>query len=747
MRFIPLLVLAACASTPDADDTDSPADPSAAAIDAYDPLALVDPFIATGGGGAEIAEVTPAAKYPLGMTSIGPDTRSTQFGQITALHYGGYWYPDNRIDNFSMTHAHGMGVVDYGTVPFMARDGWDPSYTTPVGRMAAFTHDEEWATPGHYRVILQEDKIDADIVATMRGGQARFTFQDGADPVVLFDLGKVLADADVADAYATVDREAGMVDGFQRMNGSYSKRFGGLMTYFAAKMDPAPIGGGGWEDPASPVADKLSVNGIHSGVWLTFPAGTKVVDVRIALSYVNAEGARANLAAELPDTDLDARLADTEGAWRSYLGRVRVRGGTEDERTIFHTAMFHALFFPQRQDDVDGQYRGADQAIHTADGPHYSDLSMWDTFRTLHPWYTLAWPELQNDVNRSIVRMVNDGGYLPKWPLAHGNTGGMVGSPGIQILSESWQKGVRDFDVEKAYAASLETATTSVPVDGRGGLSDYQTKGYVPMQVSDTLEYAWNDDALMRWAQALGKPDVELLRAQADNWKEVWNPAVGFNTGRRADGTFAADPTTFDPTEWTDDYVEGNAYHYLWYAPFDIDGMIQLQHGGDVDAFGQRSRDFWDQVYAAEENTFPDTYYWHGNEPVMHYAFLGALAGMPDITADASRWILSHKYGVHYDDGLDGNDDAGTLSAWYLCASTGLFPIAGTTTYAWSPSLWQRVEIDRGDGKTVVVRAPNADDTHRFLTGWTVNGDTIDGATLDWSKFGDGGEIVMDLSE
>lgn len=748
LRLIPLLLLAACTGNTDADDTDLPgADPSAAPIEAYDPLTMVDPFIATGGGGAEIAEVSPGAKYPLGMTLIGPDTRSTQFGQITALHYAGYWYPDNRIDNFSLTHVHGMGVVDYGTVPFMARDGWDPAYTTAVGRMAEFSHDEEWATPGRYRVVLQDQQIEADMVATLRGGNVQFTFAEGASPVVLFDLGKVLADADVAEAYATVDRTSGMVDGFQRMNGSYSGRFGGLMTYFAAKFDPAPIGGGGWEDPGTPQDDLVSVEGIQSGLWLTFPPGTTVVNMRAAISYVDADGARANLAAELPDVDPAARLVEVEDAWRGYLGRARVRGGTDDERTIFHTAMFHALFFPQRQDDVDGQYRGADQLIHTADGPHYSDLSLWDTFRTLHPWYMLVWPELQNDVNKSIVRMVEDGGNLPKWPLAHGNTGGMVGSPAIQVLSESWQKGLRDFDVEAAYAASLQTSQEPVPVDGRGGVEDYITKGWVPMQVSDTLEYAWNDDALRRWAIGLGKPDVAALTAQADNWKEVWNPSVGFNTGRMSDGSFPATPTTFDPFEWTGDYVEGNAWHYLWYTPFDVDAMIDVQHGGDKEAFGARSRDYWAQVYLEPEDSFPDDYYWHGNEPVMHYAFLGALAGMPDITADAARWIMGRKYGVNFDDGLDGNDDAGTLSAWFLCASSGLFPIAGTTTFSWSPTLWQRLEIDRPNGATLTVRAPEADAAHRYLAGWTVDGAEIDGATLDWAVIADGAEIVMELSD
>jgi predicted alpha-1,2-mannosidase len=744
-----LLAASACHPAPSDDDpvVDSD-DPSAAPIAAYDPLPLVDPFIATGGQGGEIAEVTPAAKFPLGMTSIGPDTRSTKFGQLAPMHYAGYWYPDDEIDNFSLTHHHGMGVVDFGTVPFMPRDGWDPSYTTVAGRKAPFTHDDEEATPGRYRVRLQDQDIDVEAVATLRGGQVRFTFPAGAEPVVLFDLAKVLPGASVAEAFADVDLAAGTVDGLHRVKGGYSGRFGGLMSHFSARFDPAPVGGGGWTDPAAPTADLTHVEGTTAGVWLEFPPGTTVVDMRIGLSYVDVDGAVANREADLPDTDLDARLAEAEDAWRSYLGRVRVRGGTDEERRVFHTALFHALFFPQRQDDVDGRYRGADQAIHTADGPHYSDLSLWDTFRTLHPWYVLAWPELQTDVNRSLVRMIEDGGHLPMWPLEHGNTGGMVGSPGIQVLSESWQKGLRDFDVETAYQASLDMSQGRADDERRGGIEHYLEKGWVPREVSDTLEYAWNDFALMRWAEGLGKPDVAQLATQADNWKEVWNPELGFNVGRNEDGSWwDADPADFDAFAWRKDYVEGDAWHYVWYAPFDVDAMIDVQHGGDVDAFRARTETFWENVYAEEDDLGPDDYYWHGNEPVMHYAFLGALAGFPETTADAARWILAHKYADSPTKGLDGNDDAGTLSAWYLCASTGLFPIAGTTTLTWSPALWERTEIDRGDGTTVVIRAPGADDAHRYLTSWSVGGEAIDGFTLDWADLIEGGEVEMTLSD
>ncbi|MCA9572286.1 MAG: glycoside hydrolase family 92 protein, partial [Myxococcales bacterium] len=451
---------------------------------------------------------------------------------------------------------------------------------------------------------------------------------------------------------------------------------------------------------------------------------------------------------ELEGTSFDDHVTAAEAAWREAIGGVRVAGGTDEERVVFHTALYNALKFPSRQDDVDGRYRGHDQEIHTADGPHYSDLSLWDTFRTAHPWYALVLPELQTDTVRSMVRMVEDGGSLPKWPLAHGYTGGMVGSPAIQVMAGSWQKGLRDFDVETAYAAALATSQTPQPAAGRGGLDHYLNDGWVALEdsggsVSDTLEYAWNDHALLLWAKGLGRPEDEIedLTRQAGSWRNLWNASAGYFTGRQRDGTFVYGG---DPFKWEDFFVEGNAYHYLWYVPYDVEGMIGVQHGGDHQAFLDRWTAYWGEVYREPDDFFPDDYYWHGNEPVMHVAFLGSLAGRPDLSADPARWVMSHRYTTG-PTGLDGNDDAGTLSAWFLFASIGLFPVAGTPDYAMSSPLWTRVEIDRPDG-TLVIRS-NATADVRYPVAWSMGGEPIPGGTITHDQLVSGGELVFELSD
>ncbi len=339
-------------------------------------------------------------------------------------------------------------------------------------------------------------------------------------------------------------------------------------------------------------------------------------------------------------------------------------------------------------------------------------------------------PDRQLDVARSLVRMADDGGSLPKWPLGHGYTGGMIGSPADMVLAETWLKGLRDFDAEAAMAYAIEHATGPVPNASRDGIEDYLAFGYVPAEVgrgtSKTLEIAWADAALAGWAEAMGDPMADTLRAQAESWRNTWDADVGFFQDRYRDGTF----TEFEgELIWSDDYVEGNAWHYLWTVPQDVAGMIDLQHGGDVDAFHQRYADYWDRVRAEPDDDFPDDWYWHGNEPVFHYAWLGSLAGRPDLTVDASRWVVRNRYALD-PAGLDGNDDGGALSAWYLLGAIGLYPVAGTTRYSLGSPIFERVELDGAEG-TLIIEAPGTSAEVRYPESITVDGAPLGSPVID----------------
>lgn len=678
------------------------------AIIAYDPIDLVDPMIATGGQIAEIASVTPAASAPLGLTLVGPDTRMFE-GSFAPYHCAGYHYPDTHIQGFSHTHAHGMGVVDYGGISLMPRAQWKPSYRTIEGRQAPFSHDEEWSSPGYYGVQLQDDQTQVHIVATPRGAHHKYLFTADSTPVIIIDLGKNLQATESSDS--SINIVGTDVSVFQRVEGQYSKRFNGVMHYAAMRFDPPPITVMGWSDENDMMAGD-SFNGTHTRAYLQFPAGTSRVDVRVGLSYVDFDGAWLNLEAELPTLDQEARLQDTQNRWRSLLSKIRVRGDETDLRR-FTTAHYHSLLMPSIQNDIDGRYRGLDQMIHTADFNYYSDLSLWDTFRTLHPFYILAHPQIQLDLLRSLIRMSEDGGSLPRWPLAHGYTSGMVGSPATQVFAGSFLKGMTTgWNHQVGFDIALAHASQVMPNANRQGIEAYLNLGWIPADefdasVSLTLEYAWSDFSLAQWAARIDDPAQDRLLIQSQQWHHHWSEEHQFMIGKNRDGSFTWNGVA---RQWSDLYIEGNAWHYLWYIPYDISGMIQVQHQGDKLAFLTRLKTYWQSVFEEENDLLPDEFYWHGNEPVMHYAWLGSLAGDHELSVRASHWVLAERYGHTHLDGLDGNDDSGTLSAWYLWAAMGLYPIAGTEVYALGAPIFDRIEIDQAgiNGDTLVIQSEGA---------------------------------------
>jgi predicted alpha-1,2-mannosidase len=722
-------------------------DPSGRPIDDYDPLAWVDVFVGTGGDGFGVGSETPAATVPFGMVKLGPDTRGN-LGDIEYAHCAGYRYDDDQITAFSHAHAPGIGIADYGMIGFLPRDGWDPAWTEDATRAVGFDKASETGSPGYYAVTLA-DGTRVELSATEHGGVHRYTFADGADPVVVIDLGHTYGNTSVSEA--RVARDGDTVTGFEHLIGSYSGRFGGLQVHFEAMFSPAPTGSGTWTDPAAPVDGSDSADGTIAGMWLQFPPGTTTVEAHVALSYVDGTGADRNLSAELLPSvvDFDEVRTDAEAAWREELGGVRVSGGTDAQKTVFHTAQYHAYQMPTRFSDTDGRYRGIDGEIHTADFPYYTDFSMWDTFRTLHPWLILARPTRQADMNRSLVAMADDVGSFDRWPMGHGVTGGMVGTPTDQILSESWQKGVRDWDVDKGWDYSWAHATGPVSPVGREGVDGYVSRGYVAWEddggpAAVTLEYSWSDAALARWAAGLGK-DAEhaQLLTQADSWKNTWDADRGFFVGRYADGSFTAD---FDPDVWADDYVEGDAWQYLWMVPQDVPGMIDVQHAGDRDAFLARFDQFFADSEAADDTAFPDVIYWHGNEPDIHDGWLGSLAGAPDHSAGPLRWILDHKY-ADSPAGLDGNDDGGTLSAWALWAMIGVFPVAGTDVYAIGAPVFDRVEVDLPSDETLVIRAPGTSESAMYVQSATLGGDDLATSTVTHQELVDGEELILTMGE
>ncbi len=736
----PLLFLAACASS------EEPYPP-------YDPLPWADPMIATGGQGYGQGSAYPGAAAPFGLVALSPDSRSLG-AHFENLHNSGYWYDDEHLVGFSHIHLHGTGAPDYGTVLFHPADGMEEAFLDDEGRITGFSHDHEHASPGYYRVQL-EDGIVAELSAGQRIGAHRYSFPAGSQPTVIIDLEHALAYAELEEglqpAEIEIDALAGTVSGLMHTAGSLSGRHGGFLVHFYAVFDPPFESWGTWSEGVMS-ADSSSAQGIDLGGWLEFPTQDSATEVQalVGISYTSADQARANLAAEAEGADFDSILAETQDSWRSWLGHVRVWGGDERQRTIFHSALYHVLLMPNLLSDADGSYIGFDGQLRSEPGePFYSDMSMWDTYRTLHPLMTLAWPEAQNHFANSLVRMAEQGGYLPRWPCNKGYGSSMVGDPADIVLAGSYLKGVDDWDVQTGYQAAKLGADGPTPdgalYGGRSGIEGYLERGWVAADETDssvakTMEYTWADHALGRWAQALGQEqDAERYLSRARYYVNLWDEESQFFRGRAADGSFS-DLADFSETAWEAEYEEGNAWQYLWLAPQDPLRLAGLM--GGPEAMLERLDEFFALSAEDQEDIWPDSYYWHGNEPDLHAPYLYALLDEPARGAPWVRWVRETRYGTG-PDGLDGNDDGGTLSAWYVLSALGLYPVAGTETYALGPPVFERAEVDLLHG-TLVVEANGPESLERGA--WSavlLNGEAVEGGTLSHSQIAEGGHLLF----
>lgn len=709
----------------------------------------VDPFIGTGGRGYGTGSAFPGPQLPFGMARPGPDTALPGGLALGFAHCSGYSFEDTVVLGFSQTRMHGTGIVDYGAVSFMPTLGFTPAKALPKGVMQSFAKPTESASPGRYALTLA-DGIGVELTATARVGLHRFSFPAGQPAAVVLDLGRTLPDVSVVDAELAVQPGDASVRGFMHVSGGYSDRAGGVKIFFAARFSRPLTGHGVWQAD-SVVADDTERSGQAIGAYFEF-AGDAPVVLGVGLSFVDAEHAAQNLAAEAPTLDFDAARAEAEATWETHLARVELHGPSKRDFEIFYSALYHTLLMPTLASDVDGSYRGLDQQVHTADFDYYTDLSLWDTFRTEHPLLVLLFPEYQTAFLRSLTRMARDGGYMPRWPLGTGYTGGMLGESATVVFADSYAKGVTipADEAELAYTAMRKTAMEPVPKDsvypGRSGVLDYIDLGYVPLEsggasVSWTLESAYNDFALASLATALARPDdAAMFRQRAGNYRNTYDPVSGLMLARRKDGSFVAD---IDPLAWQDFYAEGNAMQYLWYAPHDLDGLAELMGGRE--ALLERLRDLFTLSEQEPITLQPQNYYWHGNEPDLHAAFIFSALGEPAETALWSRWIADNRYADHAA-GLPGNDDAGTLSAWYILAAAGLFPIAGTDTYLVGSPRFNRMTLHLTAGD-LILDAPAAGPDTLYVDALRLGDTPIDRPRLQHDQLASGGLLQFDMSK
>lgn len=736
--------------TPDGIETDVP--PAPRYVD------LVDLRIGTDNFGVAFGGTFPGATRPFGMIQPGPET--SNLGKPGILHVAGYHYDDVYLEGLSLCHISGIGAPDYGHLLFMGVDGMSAAKTTEKGYRQKYSHAGETFRVGHYAVDL-DTGLRAEATASLRAALLRFTFPADADPVILIDLGHGSAGADdkaaviITDAEVTLDPDGRRVSGFATLNGSLSGRIGGIQTFFAAELDAPVTASGIWEQGELHEGEthrKATVTSprVRLGAWLkvTPPEGG-VVHVKAAISFIDEAAARANLDAEIAGFDFDGVAADTATAWNDVLGRVEAEGGTPDERVITYTALYHSFLMPNLFTDADGRYRGFDRQVHAAEGfRFFSNFSMWDTYRTTHSLITWLLPDLSRELMQSLTIMKAQGGFFPKWPIGLGEGGSMVGESAFIVLADAWIKGVTAFDTATAWQGVVDQLLLKPGADPAAGMREcypaYAQLGWCPADQQDgsaskTLEYAYDDFAAAVLARGLGHAaEADLLDARARAaYASIWRPVEKFFDGRNADGSFLE---PFEEFTWLDQWTEGNAWQYRFFVPWDAPGLAAL-FGGAEGLVHELTR-FFEGSVPEVGLPMPGKYYWHGNEPDIHSAWMFSDVGRPDLSAEWVRWVMATKYKAT-PDGIDGNDDCGTLSAWYAFSALGLYPVPGRDDYLIASPVFSHTVVHLAGGD-LVIDAPGAGPDNRYVQSATWNGKPLNEARLRHAEL-PGGTLVLTM--
>jgi predicted alpha-1,2-mannosidase len=714
----------------------------------------VNPFIGTGGVPWTCAYNFPGASLPFGMMRLSPET-AAMFTNEKGLNTSGYFYGDDKIIGFSHTRLVGTGATDGGHFLVQPMVDADVSAEKPAETQYTYSHENELAYPGFYSLELPDHGIGVELTATQRVGMHRYNFSEAKNAGIFMDITHTIGDKRSEDGYLKVLNDHS-IEGHARTFGSFAGRYGGIKVYFAARFSVP------YTSYKVYVDDSVALhNSTFSGNQLQslFQFEEKEILLTLAISHVSIDNAWENMEAEASGQDFDKVAAEALRTWEDQLSSIVITGGTQEQQRNFYTALYRCFQMPTVFNDANGQYIGFDKAIHQADSFRYfTDMSIWDTFRTAHPLYTLIAPNDQKDMIKSLVQMAKQGGWLPRWPSGNGYTNSMLGSASDIVISEAYQKGICDFDVQFAYENMKQIALASTPkgaaYSGRDNNDDCIQYGYCPADLMDeavsrTLEFAWSDYSISLLAEQLGyTEESQEFFDKSMLYKNVWNPETQFFHPKNADGTFVKEfkpllLTYVDSNEkYTNDYVEGSAMQWRWAPFFDADGLIKLFKSKDY--FVNELDNFFAKSDPQIGHWYPGSYYWHGNEPDIHAPYLFNYAGRPDLTQKWVRWVLENKYTNRYD-GLDGNDDAATLSAWYIFSALGFYPVAGTDIYQLGAPLFEKAVVNMETSKLLVLTKNYAPESIYTKNIW-LNDTLLDRTWIRHEEIMNGATLTFEMS-
>jgi predicted alpha-1,2-mannosidase len=730
----------------------------------------VNPLIGT----QRMGHTFPGATVPFGMVQLSPDTDTIPYemnGKYNPDVYkycAGYQYDDKTIVGFSHTHFSGTGHSDLGDFLVMPTTGnlqLNPGIATDTktGFRSAYSHANEKAEAGYYKVKLDDDNITAELTATTRTGFHQYTFPKTNDAHIIFDLMHGIYNYDDKNVWTFIRVENDtLVTGYRQTNGWARTR----TVYFAMTFSK-PFREYGCKD--------FSKKQVYRGFWRKFDqsknfpdlAGKQLrmffnfnaeegekIKMKLALSPVSTEGALLNLRTEIPHWDFEKTKAAAQAAWNTELSKIAVEA-PETEKQNFYTALYHAFLGPTVYMDVDRKYRGLDQNIHTAGNfTNYTTFSLWDTYRALHPFFNIVQPARNGDMINSMLAHYDQSvlKMLPVWSHYNNDNWCMSGYHSVSVIADAIVKGNKSVDAAHALEACIATATRK----NYEGLDEYINKGYIPDEklgtsASTTLEYAYDDWCIAQIARLQGRSDINstFLKRSA-GFNHLYDATTGFMRARKEDGSFKNE---FDPlSTHGQGFIEGNSWNYSFFVPHDPEGLINLM--GGKKKFSARLDTLFtmylpDKYFAETEDITRDGIignYVHGNEPAHHVAYLYNFAGQPWKTQQRVRMILKNQY-KPAPDGLGGNDDCGQMSAWYLFSTLGFYPVSpGAATYQLGSPAIDKASIQLENGNTFTVEALNQSDKNVYMQKVLLNGKQLTQPVISHEDITKGGTLQFYMS-
>lgn len=702
----------------------------------------VDQRIGTGGHG----HVFMGANAPFGLVQLGPTSIPQTWDWVS-----GYHISDTTIIGFSHLHLSGTGIGDLSDIVFMPTSGivnhdrgTHESYDT--GMWSYFSHANERFAPGYYATHLDRYNVDVELTATQRVGLHKYTFLEKTDDArVVIDIENGTAwDAPVEGHLEVLDNKT--IAGYR-----YSKGWADDQRIFFVAEFSRPFANFQLYDKNSAKEGKQITAKQVYGEALYGEIGSEPLYVKVALSPVSIENAKANMNAELSGWDFEGVKTNAYNAWNEELSKIKIKTEDKSIKRIFYTALFHTMVAPSVFSDVNGDYRGADGKYHTSNEfTNYTTFSLWDTYRAAHPLMTIIHPEKMADMMNTMLHIYKQQGKLPVWHLMGCETDCMVGNSGIPVVADAILKGYEGFDYELAYEAMKKSAM----LDDRG-MNFRKQYGYIPYDkmvesVAYDMEYAVADWALAQVAKKLGKEeDYKYFEDRSKSYKNFFDSETRFMRGKGVKGEFREPFNPIASTHRDDDYCEGNAWQYTFLVPHDLDGLVEC-FGGEEPFIQKLDSLFIVDSTLEGENISPDIsgligQYAHGNEPGHHTLYLYTMMGQPWKTSDLVRRVLTELY-HDQPDGLSGNEDVGQMSAWYVLSSLGFYQVepAGGRYFFGSPIIDEAI-IKLGNGKTFTVKATNNSKENKYIQSIKLDGKSYIKSYIAFEDIVKGGTLELEM--